>query len=265
MFPSFQLFGRAIPSYWLCSLLGFIVCSFVAFFRQKKFKELQEVDISNSAALMIAGIMIGGRLLYFLTILPLLIRNYQLLLNDHSLAYEILSNGMVFYGGLFGALIVLILYIKKYDLPRNLFFDFYAPLFPLFHAFGRVGCFLTGCCHGQVSYKLGIAYKVSNSAMNGIPYFPIQLLCSLGNLVLCLFVFSFERKHHKQGKSMILYLLLYAVGRFFIEFFRGDSVRGFLFGLSTSQWISLIIVAAYLGVKSGIIHLFADKPQDVSF
>ena len=228
---------------------GILVCSIVALVRHKNFKELQEVDITNSAALLGVGALIGARLLYLLTIAPILFRNRQLLMNDLSLAYEVLSNGLVFYGGLIGALISLYLYTGKYRLNRRTFFDYFAPLFPLFHAFGRIGCFLTGCCHGKISDRFGIAYTNSTSAANGIPYFPIQLVCSLGNLLLFVIVLLYERRHHKAGHAVIVYLLLYSVGRFFIEFFRGDSIRGFVFGVSTSQWISIILLLSILAFR----------------
>ena len=242
MFPAFELFGITIPSYWVCFLTGISVCGIVALVRRKNFKELQEVDITNSSALLFIGVLIGSRLLYLITILPIIVRSYNLLLNDLSLAYEVLSNGMVFYGGMLGALFVLYRYADKYQIDKKALFDFYAPLFPLFHCFGRIGCFLNGCCHGVVSEKYGIPFHDSISAVNGVPYFPIQLVCSLGNLLLFLAVLLYEKAHHRRGHAMYLYLIIYAPCRFIVEFFRGDTIRGFLLGLSTSQWISILII-----------------------
>ena len=186
---------------------------------------------------------------------PLVIRNWDILLADLHLLYEILTNGLVFYGGLFGAILALYWYCRHYRLDHKAFFDYLAPLFPLFHVFGRISCFLTGCCHGQVSERFGIAFTNSTSAENGIPYFPIQLVCSFCNLLLFLFVRAYEKKHHREGKALTAYLVPYAVGRFIIEFFRGDEIRGIYFGLSTSQWISLFILAFYL------IRLLRHRPR----
>lgn len=245
MYPAFELFGVTIPSYWLCFLAGISVCSIVALFRRKRFEELQEVDITNSAALLFIGVLIGSRLLYLITILPVIIRNYRILVNDLPLAYEVLSNGMVFYGGMLGALFVLYRYAGKYRIDTKALFDFYAPLFPLFHCFGRIGCFLNGCCHGVVSEKYGIPFHNSISAVNDVPYFPIQLVCSLGNLLIFFTVLLYEKTHHRHGHAMYLYLIVYAPCRFIVEFFRGDAVRGFLLGLSTSQWISIVIIIVF--------------------
>ncbi len=243
MYPYVTLFGRSVPSYWLCALAGLLTSSAAAFFRHRKFEELQEVDVTNSAALLLVGAVVGGRIVYLISILPVLAEYRRVLMADLPLALRILSNGLVFYGGLFGALIAMKLYSDRYSIEKRSYFDFFVPLIPLFHAFGRIGCFLTGCCHGVESARFGIAFSHSLSSENGIPYFPVQLLGSLGNLVLCVLLWRFESAHHKEGKSLRLYLGLYAVGRFLLEFLRGDTVRGVFAGLSTSQWISLAVLA----------------------
>lgn len=246
MLPAVEILGRSIPSYWLCALIGFLVCGIGAVLRHRNFKDLQQVDITNAAALLLIGMIAGGRILSIITLLPIVFRNWAVFREDLHLLFKFLSNGLVFYGGLFGAVLSVFLYLKKYRLDRNSFFDYLVPFFPLFHVFGRIGCFLTGCCHGKYSERFGIAFAESTSAQNGIPYFPIQLVCSACNLILFLILLRFEKKHHKEGRTLSLYLILYALGRFIIEFFRGDEIRGIFFGLSTSQWISLFILSFYL-------------------
>lgn len=246
MFPTLHLLGRDIPAYWACALIGAAVCSMVAWRRHKNFRELQQVDITNTAALVFVGAVIGGRLLSIATLLPLVIRHWNQIKGDPFLLYQVLSNGLVFYGGLFGALLVLNGYCRHYALDRKVFFDYYAPLIPLFHAFGRVGCFLTGCCYGKECRHLGIAFTYSTSAPNGVPFFPIQLVSAVGELVLFILVLSYERSHHREGRSVPFYLLVYALGRWVLEFFRGDEIRGIIAGLSTSQWISMAVFAALI-------------------
>lgn len=246
-----------MPSYWLCALIGLSVCSVIAFVRHRSFQSLLQVDITNIAAFLLIGMVLGGRCLSILTMVPLIVRNWSTLSGNFAALVKILSNGMVFYGGLFGALLAMTIYIRRYQLDRNLYFDYLVPLFPLFHAFGRIGCFLTGCCHGKVSETLGIAFAHSTSAENGIPYFPIQLVCAAGNLVLFLVLLYYEQRHHGEGKTLDFYLTCYAIGRFFIEFFRGDTIRGILFGLSTSQWISILILSA-LVIR---VHISRRKKQ----
>ena len=242
MHPRFDVFGLSIPAYWLCAVAGLAVCSLVAFFRHKNFKGLQSVDLTNSAALIMVGVLVGGRVMSMLSMVPVLIARWDILSQNPELIVELFSNGMVFYGGLFGACSALHVYVRHYRLNPDWFFDFFIPLFPLFHAFGRVGCFLNGCCHGFESEAFGIAYTDSLSAPNGVPFFPIQLVCAGLNLVLFFWLVRFERRHHLEGKAIYAYLAAYAPARFVVEFFRGDAIRGLYFGLSTSQWISLAIM-----------------------
>lgn len=153
-----------------------------------------------------------------------------------KLARTVLAGGFVFYGGLLGALAgnVIFCKVRKYNLDDVM--DFTVPAFALFHAFGRVGCFFGGCCYG---------FKFSGPVYFGnlfyLNYFPMQLVEAAFELIM-----FFLLKKAPEGKTLKIYLLSYGVFRFVNEFFRGDAVRGIWFGMSTSQWISLIIIAVYL-------------------
>ena len=235
-----------IPSYWLCALLGIAVCSAVMIRRRKDFAELEQVDITNTAALACVGMVAGARILYLITISPLLIRNFAVLKADHALAYEVLSNGMVSYGGILGAVLTIFLYTRCYRLDTGVMLDCFAPLFPLFHSFGRVGCFLTGCCYGIPSDSCGLEFNNSVIAPHDISLFPVQLLCAALNLMLFAAVYIYEKKHHRSGTAVLFYLSVYAAGRFAVEFLRGDELRGIAAGLSTAQWISIMVLLAIL-------------------
>ena len=167
MLPAVNILGRSIPTYWCCALFGFAACGVGVILRHRQFKDLQFVDITNIAALMLIGIIAGGRLLSIVTLMPIVIRNWSVFSGNWPFLYTFLSNGLVFYGGLFGAIISISLYIRKYHLDRNAYFDFLVPFFPLFHTFGRIGCFLTGCCHGKYSEQFGIAFTHSTSVNSG--------------------------------------------------------------------------------------------------
>ena len=260
MYPTVEILQKSIPSYWLCSLLGILICILVSLPRKKSFLRLESVDISNSAALMCVGMIIGARVLYLITISPILIRNLSFLIDNPNVAYEVVSNGMVAYGGIVGALLTLYIYTGYYKLDKNAFFDFYAPMIPLFHSFGRIGCFLTGCCYGIESHRFGVAFHSSTIAPNDIDLFPVQLLCSVLNIVLFVLVFRYEKRHHLEGKAVFFYLLLYSIGRFLVEFLRGDTLRGVYFGLSTSQWISFIVFIASLYLLRKKARLLSVSP-----
>ena len=246
MYPYLTVFGIDIPVYWLCGLAGGACCAVLLITRHRRFPMLKQVDITNAAAIGLVGMILGARLLYLLTILPPLLANRAYLREHTDLLKEVVFNGMVFYGGLFGFLAAVQLYLKKYRLDRSLFWDYAAPCLPLFHAFGRIGCFFSGCCHGFESERLGLMFARSIGGPSDRPLFPLQLVGSACEFCLFAAVLLYERRHRGEGKALRFYLWVYAVGRFFYEFFRGDEIRGIYGGLSVSQWISLALLVTMI-------------------
>ena len=239
MYSFVKILGKEIPVYWLVGVAGLAVCFFFCKARAKKFEKVTWLDLTNMFGIGLVGMFLGGRLLYILTTLPLIIKNWSYVMEHKNILWEVISNGIVFYGGLFGFLLAIKIYIKKYKLDSESYFDLLAPAIPLFHAFGRVGCFFNGCCYGIESDACGIAFHHSAAAPNGVKLLPVQLIGSAGELLLFFLTLRYEKKHHEEGKAIYFYLALYAIGRFILEFFRGDEYRGVYFGLSTSAWISL--------------------------
>lgn len=144
-----------------------------------------------------------------------------------------LGGGFVFYGGLIFGLIYTIAYgLKKHFYYRK--FEFLVPDIVLCHAIGRLGCFLAGCCYGS---HCELPWAIN---LHGQLRHPVQIYESILLFVLSIWLF----KRYKQKQTIFLeYLLSYGVIRFILEFFRGDEIRGvYLFGLSTSQIISLIVI-----------------------
>ena len=119
---------------------------------------------------------------------------------------------------------------------------------PVFHIFGRLGCFFGGCCYG-VECKFGFAAHGNTITDIGeVTRFPVQLLESFCNLCIAIIILSVLKKQKLSGRVFYLYLIMYATVRFFDEFLRGDEVRGFVFGVSTSQFISVIVFLYALAV-----------------
>ena len=161
------------------------------------------------------------------------------------LAAVVLSRLLLWLGGLAGAW----LFCKR----RRLSFDTLGrdlvPALPLFHAFGRVGCFLAGCCYGIPAPAgwLGVTFPASAiEAPSGVPLLPVQLYEAAGCVLLFLLLDHLTDRGWPGGRLLALYLALYAVFRFLLEFLRGDAVRGSLGPLSTSQVISLAVLAGVL-------------------
>jgi len=118
----------------------------------------------------------------------------------------------------------------------------------LAQGFGRLGCFMAGCCYGaETDSVLGIIFPEGGMAPAGVKLWPTQLFSAGGDFLIAGILLATYRKLPHKGDGGALYLLLYAVGRFFVEFFRGDQ-RGAVGALSTSQFISIFIFAAAIGL-----------------
>ena len=158
-----------------------------------------------------------------------------------------LTDGFVVLGGILGGILTAYIYchIKKMDFLR--YFDLLIPSVALAQGFGRLGCLLAGCCYGkETDSHLAITFTNSDFAPNHVPLVPTQIYASVLDFAHY-FVLILAAKHLK-GKSQVagLYLILYSVGRFILEFYRGDLERGSVGILSTSQFISIFTFCAGL-------------------
>lgn len=161
------------------------------------------------------------------------------------------SNGFVVYGGILGGVLTAYIYCRIKKLKFVEYFDLMLPSVALAQGFGRIGCFLAGCCYGrETDLFFGVTFTNSDFAPNGVSLIPTQLLSSAGMFFIAGFLFWYAKKERRAGRVGSLYLILYSIGRFLIEFMRND-YRGEIGFLSTSQFISVFILAAgiFLFVK----------------
>lgn len=233
--------------YVVCATVGLFVACPVGISLYKK-RTGDDISMILTYVISAIGVFFGMHILYGITNIP-----YWHLLGeaegfwDFILKFANIFGGSVFYGGLIGGLIAGFIYIKKAKLPADIASDCAAVSIPLFHGIARVGCFLGGCCYG-VEWEHGITFTRSLvEPANGVPRVPIQLFEAGFNLLLFAALLILINKNVLKGKLMAVYLLIYAVGRFTLEFWRGDEYRGRLFGLSTSQ-----IIAVLMFVGSGV-------------
>lgn len=208
-------------------------------------------DFIQIACFVGLGAMIGAKILY-------LIVSWESIdfsrITDLDYLNTLMGGGFVFYGGLIGGLAGLYLCGKILHIPVLEYAEATIPVIPLAHAFGRIGCAFVGCCYGIPYDGPGaVVYTESIAAPLNTPLFPVQAVEAAGNLVitgvLCMYG-VYCRRQGRRAKSVQLYLVMYAVLRFVLEFLRyDDSERGIVLGLSTSQWISIIICIAVFGLE----------------
>lgn len=252
MYPIVTIFGRPIGTYALSSVAGILLAGWYAC-RAARRRGVDDNEIIVLLLVSAVGILLGSHVLYALTNLPALLRylseSANLPLGDWFRGLLPYVGGAVFYGGLLGGLAAGALYLRIRRLPFAAYADIAAPAIPFFHAFGRIGCFLGGCCYG-IPWEGGITYtRALSPEANGVARFPVQLLESALLFALFFLLAALFRRGALRAKLLALYLAVYAVLRFLLEFLRGDAIRGVYFGLSTSQWISLAILLA-LGVAA---------------
>ncbi len=165
------------------------------------------------------------------------------------------SSGFVVYGGIIGGILLCALYCKMKKLPFWKYFDTVLPAVAIAQGFGRIGCFLAGCCYGRETDSfVGIAFHNSKFAPNDVKLIPTQLFSSAGCFIMAAVLFAYSRKERKDARTGALYLIMYSIGRSVIEYFRND-YRGAIGILSTSQFISIfiLIVGIILFVKPDIL------------
>lgn len=177
----------------------------------------------------------------------------------------ITGNGFVVYGGIIGGFLTIVGYCKWKKMDFWAYLDLMVPSVALAQGFGRIGCFLAGCCYGKETDSfLGITFTNSQFAPNHVKLLPSQLFMAAGDFILTGILLWYSNKNPQKGKTSMLYLMLYSVGRFFVEFTRNDD-RGFVGVLSTSQFISIFTfiagVAMFLAIHYDVFHFSASSRQ----
>jgi phosphatidylglycerol:prolipoprotein diacylglycerol transferase len=252
MHPVLFSIGRfnIIHSYGLMIAIGILVGLFLAW-RQAAREGIDPNKIIDITFYLLVSALIGSRLLFVLM-------NFQEYAADPIKIFKIWEGGLVFYGGLIPAVAVGIWYIKRLGLPLWQVTDIFAPSVAIGHAFGRIGCFLAGCCYGKPStLPWAVTFTDPRSlAPLGIPLHPTQLYSSLGLFAIFAVLIWLRKRKAFQGEIFWSYALMYSVFRFFIEFLRGDP-RGSVLGglLSTTQAIGIpvagisVVMLLYLGKR----------------
>ena len=191
---------------------------------------------------IIIGALVGAKLL-------LIIVEFDHYRQNPAEILTILRSGGVFYGGLIASVGVAFWYIRRHHLPVWTTCDAFAPGIVLGQVIGRIGCLMAGCCYGKpTELPWAITFTNPLAAINvGTPLdvslHPTQLYES-GAAILILGGLLLTERGGKglAGRTFWTYLLLYPTARFIIEFYRGDP-RGTVFDLlSTSQFVSLLLI-----------------------
>lgn len=240
MYPVlFEVGSIKIYSYGCLIALGAIAGVWYMAARGKKELGLTFDQANNLFLLIFVAAFVGGKLFLFFEDPAGYAKSPVKLLG---------GRGFVFYGSFLLAIPTMLWFFKKNKLNSYRMLDIMAVTTCLVHMFGRIGCFLAGCCHGiQTESFLGVVFTDPACSADPLntPLHPTQLYEAgfIGLVMVYLFYLRDRKKFN--GQLFLTYLLLYGIGRFLLEYLRGDLERGFIIDnvLSHSQLIALIILA----------------------
>ena len=223
---SFTLYG-----YGFMIAIGCICALIVARYRAKQKKLDSDFVLDLFCYCAIFGFL-GAKLLYCLVSFDEFIKNPIQFLG---------SSGFVVYGGIILGFVGGLIACKRKKKKFLDYFDLVMPSVSIAQGFGRIGCFLAGCCYGKETNSwIGVTFPQNSIAPSDVALIPTQLLSSIGNFIIAGILILYARKNTKSGNVGLLYMLLYCIGRFFIEFLRSD-YRGEIWIFTTSQFISICI------------------------
>jgi len=237
--------------------MGVIIANLIALYVLKRYN-LDSNDFIILEAYVFLGAFIGAKLLYIIVSAKNI---------DWSRIFEpnyfnaLMQGGFVFYGGLIGGLLFVYLGSRFHKIECMPYIRKFIFLIPFIHGFGRIGCFMAGCCYGRPYHGFGaVVFPEGSMAPSGIQLFPVQIVEAIILIVIATIILILQLRFD-WFYTVETYLILYGIVRFILEYFRYDELRGAVLGLSTSQWISIgieigaIIFIIYNKRKNKVKHI----------
>jgi phosphatidylglycerol:prolipoprotein diacylglycerol transferase len=257
---AFKIGSLTVHWYGILVALGFLAGLWTAARRANRGGILPDRVYDLGPILIIGGIL-GARILYVISYW-----DKDFARDPFPEIFMIHHGGLVFYGGLIGATLAAVIYLHLRKIPMWKMGDVLAPSIALGYVFGRLGCFMNGCCYGRFcDLPWAVRFppqpdatgKLVAHATNGMPIHPTQLYDSLLNLCFYFFLVWLFRRKKFDGQVFAAYLIGYAFLRAFVEYFRGDYPVHYLGGWATpAQVLSMAIVTGGL-----LLWFLLPRPQ----
>ncbi len=230
----FQFSHLELRWYGLLTGVGFLVGIWVAAWRAKQ-ENLAREKIWNLGVFIMVGSLVGAKLFYVAA-------HWSEFWAEPG---SMIRSGFVFYGGLAGGIGAALFYTARNNLSVWKVADVFAPSLALGHAFGRLGCFLNGCCYGRRCDQPWAVRFPMDHETHGLPVHPTQLYEASGLIVIFLSLSWWYSRKKFDGQIWWLYAASYAVLRLAVESFRGDSKYFFPIGgveFTFAQILSLVLL-----------------------
>lgn len=256
----FKIGPVLVPSYWFMLILSFVIGSIVYYLQVRNLGErLFDVIIVTGFTLFMT--VFGAKLFSFINY----IYKRELIIDQFSDIFRILLNsGLISFGGGIFAIFSFSLYYIAKDKDFVKYADNLALSMALSVFLIRIGCFLGGCCYGKVvdvSNPFGIHFPMYSDAgkhlhsVGAVKLFPSQLLASFNGLLIFFTILFYKSKKLKKGSYIVLFVGLYSLSRFIVDFTRVYENKEHLMGLTFNQYLSLVLIGcsfAFLKVRSRI-------------
>ena len=238
---AFTIFGIDVMWYGILMATGMILGTLLAL-REAKRVGISEDDVLNLAIFAIPSGVIGARLYY-------VIFNWGYYSQNPSQILNFRGGGMAIHGALIGGILAGLIYTRIKNINFLKMADIALIGMPLAQAIGRWGNYINGEAHGgPTDLPWGIM-------VDGVKVHPTFLYESIWDFGIFIFLWIFRKNKKYEGQIAIYYIILYSLGRFFIEGLRTDSLM--IGPLRMAQVISLV------GVIGGIIaHIYLSKKNN---
>jgi len=251
--------GLSIFGYGTMLVLAFLSSTWLAWWRARRERLDPEVIMDMAFWVFLFG-MVGARLFYCIEYWGTEIKTL----------WEVLQywkGGIVFYGGLIGSIVAFFVYRRSRPFPLRPYMDVLAPSIAIGLMFGRLGCFLNGCCYGHVcQLPWAVSFPkpsppwahhhtvgmIPEGALQSLPIHPTQIYSAIDGLVLLLLLSAYFPFRRRDGEVMGLLMVTYPISRFLIEFLRNDE-GAFFAGLTISQNISVALFVVGLAFWAWLI------------
>ncbi|MEO0294199.1 MAG: prolipoprotein diacylglyceryl transferase [candidate division WOR-3 bacterium] len=241
-----------IPAYGFMAVIGYLVGMFFIT-KEGKERKIEPSVLQSLSIWIIVGMLIGARIWYVW-------ENWCDFSSDFISIFKLWEGGMVFYGGFIGGFIGGLLFVKisKLNLPETM--DVMAPGVAIAISIGRIGCFLNGCCYGRITNSwIGVSFPsrwlppaywdqvqkglIPSTAECSLPVIPTQLISTLNLFIIFLILWKIRKKKIFNGFLFSLFIGLYGLHRFVIDFFRSYSGKALVLKFITlSQLLSIIMI-----------------------
>ena len=238
-----------IYSYGVMVAIGFALSAFFIYRNAPKFNIDKDRAVDLTIVVLISGI-IGARLLYA-------ILNFSFYAANPLEIVMLSKGGLVWYGGFIAAIMAMVIYMRIARLDFWPAVDLIAPYIALAQGFGRIGCFLNGCCYG-IKVSSGFPLAVTFPA-EGDPRLPAQLISAGLLFIIFIILLIWQRRRRFTGEVALAYCLLYPAKRFVMEFLRGDNPK-ILLGLTISQIISALVFISALFIFIMKVNQWKKRP-----